>query len=32
MISDAIGRSHIVRVLRDDEVIELRVIPALLEE
>jgi S1-C subfamily serine protease len=32
MISDAIGRSHSVRVLRDDEVIELRVIPALLEE
>jgi hypothetical protein len=32
MISDAIGRPHIVRVLRDDEIVELRVIPALLEE
>jgi S1-C subfamily serine protease len=32
MISDAIGRSHRLRVLRDDEIIELRVTPAELEE
>ncbi len=32
MISDAIGRSHQLRVLRDDEIIELRVTPAELEE
>jgi S1-C subfamily serine protease len=32
MISDAIGRPHLVRVLRDDQIVELRIIPALLEE
>ena len=32
MISDAIGRAHRLRVLRGDEIVELRVTPAELEE
>jgi serine protease Do len=32
MIGDAIGRAHRVRILRDDQVIELLVTPAELEE
>jgi S1-C subfamily serine protease len=32
MMRDAIGRSQVMRVLRDDQVIELRVVPAELKE
>jgi S1-C subfamily serine protease len=32
MISDAIGRTHTLRILRDDELVNLTVIPAELEE
>jgi S1-C subfamily serine protease len=32
MISDAIGRAHTLRVLRDDDLIDLRVVPVELEE